>query len=358
MRPRRRRQAGAKVAYGGEVVDYADRPPEGNADLIGLLAAVIILLFAFGSVVAMGLPILTALLGLGVGIAIINIFAAVTEIGTLAPTLATMIGLGVGIDYSLFIVTRYRENRAAGMDTEAATGRSVATAGSAVLFAGTTVVIAICGLAIAGIPYVAKLGYMAAVVVAVMMLAALTLLPAVIGLVGQGHRPLEGTEPHPPSGSGPGRGRRRGRRRRHLPPRQRLGALGHAGGEARVAVCDPRHHHPDRARPPGAVDAAGAVRRRQPPEVGDATTGLRPHRRRLRAGHERATARRGRAAVGRRRRRARRHHVSHLQDRGRAVGAAAAAQPGQDGGRDRRPADHPPPTAPRPQTSSARCATT
>ncbi len=180
------RQAGAKVAYGGEVVDYADRPPEGNADLIGLLAAVIILLFAFGSVVAMGLPILTALLGLGVGIAIINIFAAVTEIGTLAPTLATMIGLGVGIDYSLFIVTRYRENRAAGMDTEAATGRSVATAGSAVLFAGTTVVIAICGLAIAGIPYVAKLGYMAAVVVAVMMLAALTLLPAVIGLVGKG----------------------------------------------------------------------------------------------------------------------------------------------------------------------------
>src|SRR5204862_156060 len=95
-------------------------------------------------------------------------------------------GLGVGIDYSLFIVTRYRENRATGMEIEAAVGRSVATAGSAVLFAGTTVVIAICGLVIAGIPYVARLGYMAGIVVAVMMTAALTLLPAIIAVVGTG----------------------------------------------------------------------------------------------------------------------------------------------------------------------------
>jgi RND superfamily putative drug exporter len=179
-------QAGVKLAYGGAVVDYADQPPAGNADLIGLLAAVVILLFAFGSVVAMGLPILTALLGLGIGISIVHIIASVTEIGSVAPVLATMIGLGVGIDYSLFIVTRYRENRATGMALDAAVGRSVATAGSAVLFAGTTVVIAICGLMIAGIPYVARLGYMAGIVVAVMMLAALTLLPAIIAVVGNG----------------------------------------------------------------------------------------------------------------------------------------------------------------------------
>ncbi len=179
-------KAGVKLAYGGAVTDYADQPKSSNADLIGLLAAVVILLFAFGSVVAMGLPILTALLGLGVGISIVHIIASVTAIGSVAPTLATMIGLGVGIDYSLFIVTRYRENRAAGMDIEAAVGRSVATAGSAVLFAGTTVVIAICGLMIAGIPYVARLGYMAGIVVAVMMLAALTLLPAIIAVVGNG----------------------------------------------------------------------------------------------------------------------------------------------------------------------------
>jgi len=179
-------KAGIDVAYGGPVIDYVDQPPSGNADLIGLLAAVIILLFAFGSVVAMGLPILTALFGLGVGISLVHIVASFTEIGTVAPVLATMIGLGVGIDYSLFIVTRYRENLATGLDVESAVGRSVATAGSAVLFAGTTVVIAICGLLVSGIPYVARLGYMAGLVVAVMMLAALTLLPAIIGAVGHG----------------------------------------------------------------------------------------------------------------------------------------------------------------------------
>ncbi len=177
-------QAGVRLAYGGAVVDFSDQPPEGNADLIGLLAAVVILLFVFGSVVAMGLPILTALFGLGIGISLINIVAAITDIGTLAPTLATMIGLGVGIDYSLFIVTRYRENLAAGMPVEAAVGHSVATAGSAVIFAGCTVVIAISGLAVSGIPYVARLGYMSAMVVAVMMLAAITFLPAIIGIVG------------------------------------------------------------------------------------------------------------------------------------------------------------------------------
>jgi len=176
--------AGVRLAYGGAVIDYSHQPPQGNADLIGLLAAVVVLLFAFGSVVAMGLPITTALFGLAIGFSVIKIVAAFTDIGTLAPTLAQMIGLGVGIDYSLFIVSRYRENRALGMDIESAIGRSVATAGSAVLFAGTTVVIAICGLAVAGIPYVARLGYMSGLMVLVMMTAALTLLPAALAIVG------------------------------------------------------------------------------------------------------------------------------------------------------------------------------
>jgi RND superfamily putative drug exporter len=176
--------AAVRLAYGGAVIDYAHQTPSGNADLIGLLAAVVVLLFAFGSVVAMGLPITTALFGLVVGISLIEVVAAFTDIGTLAPTLAQMIGLGVGIDYSLLIVSRYRENRALDMDVETAIGRSVATAGSAVLFAGTTVVIAICGLAVSGIPYVARLGYMAGIVVLVMMIAALTLLPAVLAIVG------------------------------------------------------------------------------------------------------------------------------------------------------------------------------
>jgi RND superfamily putative drug exporter len=178
------RAAGVETAFGGPLVDYAEAPRSSASDQIGLLVAIVILVFAFGSLLAAGLPIATALLGLAIGISGITLLAAVTDVGTAAPELGTMIGLGVGIDYSLFIVTRHRENLAAGMDVESAVGRSVQTAGQAVLFAGTTVVIAICGLLISGIPYVAVLGFSAAIVVAVMMIAAITLLPALLGLAG------------------------------------------------------------------------------------------------------------------------------------------------------------------------------
>ena len=176
--------AGLEVAFGGPFTDYAVAPRSSASDLVGLLFAIVILVFAFGSLVAAGLPIGTALLGLIVGLSSIFILASFTDVGTAAPALGSMIGLGVGIDYSLFIVTRHRENLASGMDIEASVGHAVATAGQAVLFAGTTVVIAICGLLIAGIPYVAVLGFTAAIVVAIMMVAALTLLPALLGLVG------------------------------------------------------------------------------------------------------------------------------------------------------------------------------
>src|SRR5262249_4235488 len=144
----------------------------GDADTIGLIFAVIILLIAFGSVVAMTLPIGTALIGLAIGLSIISLLAAVTDVGTVAPTLATMIGLGGGIDYGLFIVSRHRQNLTAGMEINESIGLANGTAGQAVLFAGGTVVIAITGLALSGIPYVTTLGLMAAVVVAVMMAAA------------------------------------------------------------------------------------------------------------------------------------------------------------------------------------------
>jgi len=178
-------KAGLQVAFGGPLVDFAEAPRSSASDQIGLLVAIVILIFAFGSLIAAGMPIVTALLGLAIGLSGITLLAAVTDVGTAAPELGTMIGLGVGIDYSLFIVTRHRENLAKGMDVEASIGRSVATAGQAVLFAGTTVVIAICGLLISGIPYVAILGFSAAIVVAVMMVAAVTLLPALLGLTGK-----------------------------------------------------------------------------------------------------------------------------------------------------------------------------
>ncbi len=282
--------AGVRVEYGGAVTDFADRPPASNADLIGLLAAVVILLLAFGSVVAMGLPILTALVGLGVGLTFISIVSAFTDIGTLAPTLATMIGLGVGIDYSLFIVTRFREGLATGLSVEEAVGRSVSTAGSAVLFAGCTVVIAICGLAISGIPYVARLGYMSGMVVAVMMAAALTLLPAIIGVDRPPHRQVAGAAVRSPALGLDGTGRR-------VVELFDLGTMGTHGGASRMGVRDPCHRDP---RHPGlAVDqhAARPVRRRQPPVVDDATPGLRPDRRRFRTGHQRTVAR-GRGSPG------------------------------------------------------------
>jgi RND superfamily putative drug exporter len=178
-------QAGLRVEFGGPVVDYLSRDEGGDADAIGLFFAVIILLIAFGSVVAMSVPIGTALFGLAVALSIISLIAAVTDIGTVAPTLATMIGLGVGIDYSLFIVTRHRQNLAAGVEMNHSIGLANGTAGQAVLFAGGTVVIAITGLVLAGIPYVTRLGFMSAIAVAVMMAAAVTLVPALLGLAGR-----------------------------------------------------------------------------------------------------------------------------------------------------------------------------
>ena len=151
---------------------------------IGLLIAVVVLLFAFGSVIAMLLPIGMALFAPVVGETLIAILAASTNVPTWASALAAMIGLGVGIDYSLFIVTRFREARRDGRSVVDAAAQASATAGSAVLFAGTSVVIAISGLLISGIWAVGLLGLAAAMVVAVSVVSALTLLPALLGLLG------------------------------------------------------------------------------------------------------------------------------------------------------------------------------
>jgi putative drug exporter of the RND superfamily len=176
--------AGIAVVVGGELAQYAEQPETETAEMLGILAATVILLFAFGSVIAMGLPIGIALFGLVTGTTLVLLLASVVSIPAAAPTLSTMIGIGVGIDYALFVVTRHRQHLAEGMTVADAAGRANATAGQAVIFAGGTVVIAICGLALAGIPLVAAMGYAAAVVVAVMVLASITLLPALFGFAG------------------------------------------------------------------------------------------------------------------------------------------------------------------------------
>ena len=178
------RRAGLAVELRGAVVDVASQPETGVTELFGLAAAVLILLVAFGSVVAMGLPIGTALVGLLVGLSGVTLVGAVVDIPTVAPLLAVMIGIGVGIDYALFIVTRFRQGLADGLPVPEAAGRASATAGQSVVFAGGTVVIAILGLWLTGIPFVGAMGLATAVVVAVAVLAAVTLLPALLGVAG------------------------------------------------------------------------------------------------------------------------------------------------------------------------------
>jgi uncharacterized membrane protein YdfJ with MMPL/SSD domain len=177
-------QAGMQVAAGGGIGSELSEPDAGQSELIGIVAAMVILAFAFGTIVAMGMPIATALVGLVVGLSAIGLLGHLVTVPSIAPTLATMIGLGVGIDYALFLVTRHRSHLRDGVPLDESIARTVASSGSAVVYAGGTVVIALLALAVAGIPLVTALGYASAVAVAVAVLAAVTLLPALLSLVG------------------------------------------------------------------------------------------------------------------------------------------------------------------------------
>ncbi len=173
-----------QVEAGGELFFTFDEPETGLGEAFGILAAVIILLLAFGSVIAMGLPIGMALFGLALGVSSMTLINQVIEIPAWAPSIGAMVGLGVGIDYALFLVTRHREFLARGMTVEESVGRAVATSGQAVVFAGGTVVIAILGLAVAGVPAMTGAGVATSVIVAIMVLSSITLLPAFLGVAG------------------------------------------------------------------------------------------------------------------------------------------------------------------------------
>src|SRR4051812_36679323 len=177
-------KAGFHVATGGYVGDQVSQPAVEKSELVGLAAAVVILLFTFGTAVAMGLPILTSLLTLGVGLSLVGMLGHLVSVPTVGPTLGTMLGLGVGIDYALFIVTRHRGFMEQGHGYEEAAARAVATAGGAVVFAGGTVIIALVSLVVAQIPIVSALGYSAALVVLIAVIGAVTLLPAILAVLG------------------------------------------------------------------------------------------------------------------------------------------------------------------------------
>ena len=180
-----RSDLGLQIEAGGDLFFAYEEAGGGVAEMIGIIAAIVILLVAFGSVIAMGLPIGMAVFGLVLGVAAMPLISHVVMIPSWAPQLGTMIGLGVGIDYALFLVTRHREFLAQGSIVVDAAGRAVATAGQAVVFAGGTVVIAILGLGVAGVPFMTAAGIATSVIVLIMVIASVTILPAFLGLSGQ-----------------------------------------------------------------------------------------------------------------------------------------------------------------------------
>jgi RND superfamily putative drug exporter len=190
------RKAGLSVGFGGYLGNKVSKPETHVSEVVGIGVAILVLLVTFGTVVAMGLPIATAIFGLVTGLSIIALLSHVAEVPTVGPTLATMIGLGVGIDYALFIVTRHLEQRRAGMATNESIARSSASSGGAIVFAGCTVIVALLSLAVVNIPLVTALGYTSAIVVAIAVLAANTLLPALLGVVGDGIDRLRIPMPH------------------------------------------------------------------------------------------------------------------------------------------------------------------
>src|SRR5271165_7074530 len=179
---------GLQVELGGQAIEATEQAGFGLSTAVGLMAAIVVLLLTFGSLTAMGLPIITALFGLGTGLGVIALFTHVVDTPNFSSELAAMIGLGVGIDYALFILTRFREAYATPgptfHDVRESVVQAIDTAGRAVLFAGTTVVIALLGMMLLGVEFLYGVAISASIAVLLVMLASLTLLPALLMLAG------------------------------------------------------------------------------------------------------------------------------------------------------------------------------
>ncbi len=245
-----------QVVPGGQI--KAGVPEIGATEVLGVAVAAVVLVVTFGSLVAAGMTLVTALLGVLAGMAGLFIVTAFTDVSSTAPILALMLGLAVGIDYSLFISSRHRAQLGEGMDPEESVARATATAGSAVLFAGATVVIALAGLSVVGVPFLTAMGLAAAATVLTAVLVALTLLPALLGFVG--NRVLPRKLRKAPAAAAPCR-------RLRFP-------LGSAGDTPTSADRCCRHHRVGLARDPGEGHATRAAGR----SVGggrDATSGSR-----------------------------------------------------------------------------------
>jgi RND superfamily putative drug exporter len=158
---------------------------QSSTEFVGFIVALIVLLITFGAFLPAVLPLLTAAIGVGIGALAITALSGFITLSSTAPVLATMLGLAVGIDYALFVVSRYRQNLAVGLNPQEAVARAAGTAGSAVVFAGLTVAIALAGLVVVGLPFLSVMGLAAAGTVLIQVLIALTLLPALLGFAGR-----------------------------------------------------------------------------------------------------------------------------------------------------------------------------
>ena len=269
------RAPGVQVDIGGPAVENALRPSVGISADVGVIAAAVVLFIAFGSLLAMLIPLIIAIFALVSGLMTTGLLSHAVTIPSAGPTLGILIGLGVGIDYALFIVTRHRTGLKSGMSPRDAAVRALNTSGRAVLFAGTTVCIALLGMLVLRISFISGLGIAAAITVLFTVAAAVTLLPALLGFLGM--RVLSRRE------------------------RRRLAAAGPApdgtsGAWARLAAFIQRHprpagrrrgHRHARAGHPGALAAAGLLRRGQRPGRHHHPPGLRPARHRIRPGLQR-----------------------------------------------------------------------
>ena len=255
-----------RVEAGGPVAALSQTAPAGGEG-IGLIAAALILLFTFGSAVAMGLPLLTAVFGLGMSIALGELLRRVVDVPDWATATAAMVGIGVGIDYALLIVTRYRSSLAEGRDPRQATLTAIATAGRAVVFAGLTVVVAMLGILLVGQPALAGFAFTASLFVLVTMTASLTLLPATARLRRTQHRtPARAVREQAPA------------RLRHHP----LVPLEPVHPAPPLDRRDRRARRPAGAGGPVPRHAPGVPRRPERPAVLHDPPGLRPDRRRVR----------------------------------------------------------------------------
>ena len=287
---------GLQVAAGGQVIENAEGFSVGPATEVGVLAALLILLLTFGSLAAAGMPLVTAGLGLITGVGLIGLATHLTNMSNISPQLALMIGLGVGIDYSLFIVTRFRESYLALGDVERSVVEAMDTSGRAILLAGATVVIALLGMFATGVAFMYGLAIASVVAVLLVLVASLTLLPALLSRFGP--RLVRS------------RGNRRGRRRRAAAPAtdgagargrslRRFGVAAVERGRPGTAVAagDRVADADDRAGGSGVRDAAGQQRRRQRSGQRQLAPRFRSSGQGLRRGIQRATTAR-RATAG------------------------------------------------------------